>query len=97
LEGTHLVLIENDKVIGMVVAPDSNMNPNITEISYLAVKEREKGKGTKLISELKKICKEKKKRSIITYSRSAVDFYKKQGFKKITEDSKGSYLFLRLE
>lgn len=90
------MLLEEDEVTGMIVAPDSNMNPNITEISYLAAKKREKGVGTKLINELKKICKQKNKRGIITYSRSAVDFYKKQGFKKIAEDSKGSYLFLRL-
>jgi len=92
LDGIHLVAKEDKNIIGMIVAPYSNMNPNIVEISFLAIKkeQRSKGVGTKLLNVLEE--KSKNKRTIITYSRSAIEFYKKKGFKKIAEDAGGTIL-----
>jgi len=98
LEGIHLVVKEKDKIIGMIVAPYSNMNPNLVEISFLAVdkEQRGKGTGTKLLKELEQRAKKQNKRSIITYSRSAIEFYQKRGFKKAGSDSGGTLLFKRI-
>jgi len=95
LDGVHLVAKENNQIIGVIIAPYSNMNQGVIEISFLAISKEQRGKGvgSKLLNELEK----KTNKPIITYSKSAIEFYKKKGFKEIAEIINGKLLIKNTE
>lgn len=100
LRGTHLIALMDNKVVGMLVAPDSNLNPSLIEFSYLAVSERYRHKGiaTELINEL--IKRSSNKKGILTYTKmlnkEALKLYEKNGFNIFDSDGTSYILFKRL-
>ena len=94
LKGIKLIIKKGREIIGMIVAPESNLNAGTIEISLLAVKSEERGKGigSKLLMELEKEAVNQKKQVILTYTLNAKEFYKKKGYKTFAQDKTGTYL-----
>ncbi len=82
----HIMAIKDSKVLG--VGRGHFNNNDEAQIRYMAVDENQQGKGVgkSILRELEKRLKEKNAKYIVLNSReSALDFYKKQGYKVVGE------------
>jgi ribosomal protein S18 acetylase RimI-like enzyme len=85
-ESTHVMAVEEGSVIG--VARGHFNCPDEAQIRYMAVEEgwQNRGVGSKIILELERILADKGAKSIVLNAReSAVEFYKKHGYRVIGE------------